>query len=290
MSRIARPWAPPGGLENGENAAGRGRILDLERDRSGGDVGLVRLVTGPEIGQAQWLRLGRGLGPDPQHEAHIGVRADPVERAHRRLEREGSGPLALEETNAAQRRADRVDIRLAVGPAPLAHPLECEHVVEWVERFRTVVADGADLGRDAEIDGDEVVHRRLVLVVTLRAAETAQDSAQAHLGQTRSQSISNSPSAAACRKRSMASPASRPRSLANVNGLTRNSAASSPVRMSVSNRDTTRGLQDRAASSRASRSSSVRSSTTVVIGLPPRCHGNTAMPQGGPLQDATLKH
>ena len=66
----------------------------------------------------------------------------------------------------------------------------------------------------------------------------------------------------------MASPASRPRSLANVNGLTRNSAASSPVRMSVSNRDTTRGLQDRAASSRASRSSSVRSSTTVVIGLP----------------------
>ena len=42
-----------------------------------------------------------------------------------------------------------------------------------------MVADGADLGRDAEVDRDEVVHRRFVLVVTFRAAEAAHDRTQA---------------------------------------------------------------------------------------------------------------
>ena len=63
----------------------------------------------------------------------------------------------------------------------------------------------------------------------------------------------------------MASAGSSPRSAASVNGLTRNSAASSPSRISDSSRETTRGLQLRAASSFASRSSSARSSITDAM-------------------------
>ena len=136
-------------------------------------------IAGAEIGQAQPLRLGGRLGPDLQHEARVGVRADPRQRARCGLEREAGGIAGLQKRQPAQRRADRVQVGLAVRPAPLAHALEREHVVERVERLRTMVADGADLGRDAEVDRDEVIHRRLVLVVTLRAAEAAQDGAQA---------------------------------------------------------------------------------------------------------------
>ena len=143
QERVLVAWSR---LEDGENPAARRRVLDLEHDRSWGQHGLVRLIAGAEIGQAQPLRLGAGLGPDLQHEPGVGVRAAAEERPLRCLEREGGGTAGFQKPQPAQRLADRVEIGLAVRPAPLAHAFEHEHVVERVERLRTMVADGADLG------------------------------------------------------------------------------------------------------------------------------------------------
>ena len=167
-------------LRDGEHAAGRCRIVDLERDRPRGQRGLVRLIAGTEIGQAHVLRLDRGLAPDLQLEARGRIRAEARRaRQVRPRSRTVAGLARFEKRHPAQRRAGRVEEGPAVGHAPLAHALEPVDVVERLERLRAVVADGADLGRDAEVDRDEVVHRRLVLVATLRAAEAAQDGAQA---------------------------------------------------------------------------------------------------------------
>ena len=176
QERVLVSWSR---LQDAENAAARRGVLDLEHDRPRGERGPVRLILGAEIGQAQPLRLGAALGPDLQHEPGVGVRAGAEERSLRCLEREGGGSAGFQKPQPAQRVADRVEIGLAVRPVPLAHAFEHEHVVERVERLRTLVAGRADLGRDVEVDRDEVIHRRFVLVVTLRAAEAAQDGAQA---------------------------------------------------------------------------------------------------------------
>src|SRR3954447_18954826 len=155
---------------------------DLERDRPRRQLAALPLapVTGAEVAQPDALRRRRGRpAADRQREAGVRVRADPRQGARRGLEREAGGRPGLEEGQPAQRLPDRVEVGPPVRPPPLAHAPEHEQVVERVEGLRAVVADGADPRRDVEVDRDQVVHRRLVAVVALRAAEAAADGAQA---------------------------------------------------------------------------------------------------------------
>ena len=92
------------------------------------------------------MRLGAALGPDLEDEPGVGVRAAAKNRPLRCLEREGGGSAGFQKPQPAQRLADRVEIGLAVWPISLAHAFEYEHVVERVERLRTLVTGGADLG------------------------------------------------------------------------------------------------------------------------------------------------
>ena len=169
-------------------------------------------------------------------------------------------------------------------------PTEAERLAHGVERARADVAvDDADRTDDQDRQpaprrtGSSVIAwgshggglaligdaRRAVLPVPGAARKRAKlFTAQAPFGEVRSQFIPNSPSAVACRKRSMPSFSSSQlaRERERVDAKER-SVVTRPDQ--CSNRDTTRGLQGRAASSRASRSSNVLSSTSVPIGLPP---------------------
>ena len=93
---------------------------------------------------------------------------------------------------------------------------------------------------------------------------------QEQIGQIRIQFISKRPSAAACRKRSIASASARPLSAANFIGLMRRSSASLAERMWLSSLETSRGLQVRADSS-AVRRSSRSFSSIAAMAVPPDC-------------------
>src|SRR5215469_5415973 len=82
--------------------------------------------------------------------------------------------------------------------------------------------------------------------------------------------MSNSPTTLAWRKRSTASASAIDFSVANWIGLMRYSASSVPERSSISSRETTRGLQDLAASSATKRSSSFFSSIIALHRGKPR--------------------
>ena len=139
-----------------------------------------------------------------------------------------------------------------------------------------LVAGGADLRRDVEVDRDVVIHRGLVLVVALRAAELAHHRAQlgealdgagaaradeqpVHLEQALGRGVQQQVGGLGCVETTL--------------GCQRKRVDAEHGRVVAladqdSRRDTTRGLQGRAASRRANRSSSARSSITVAIDLP----------------------
>ena len=133
-------------LQHRDHGPARGRVRDLEPHRPRSDCGLTGLVGGAAPGQAHDLRLGRGVTVDVQLEAGVDIGADAVDRARCGLELKAGSSTRLQKADRAQHRSARVDIGHAVRPVSLADGTEMEHVVEWLERLRTVVADGAELG------------------------------------------------------------------------------------------------------------------------------------------------
>ena len=122
QQRVVLAW---GGLENGENAAASTVGFSTSSATGpGASVGLVRLVTGAEIGQAQRLRLGAGSVPTCSTKPASVSELIPDERARRRLEREAWWSRSgSRKRNPAQRRADRVDDRAGrPAGAPRAPP------------------------------------------------------------------------------------------------------------------------------------------------------------------------
>src|SRR5262249_50853669 len=109
-----------------------------------------------------------------------------------------------------------------------------------------------------------LAHRAVIVVVDRAQAAEAADDAGAQ-GAEQQPIHGEQADRGGVEERSIVSASAMPRSIANLIGLTRKTAWSSPVRTSVSRRDVVRGLQGRAASSAAKCSSSARSSILASI-------------------------